>query len=321
MLGFLHFFGRLNVNDLAAEETIPSQYQIIFRMLPVFIRVIPVVCSLLIAVGVFCVCGALIYWLFQWFVKPVKRAWSPSMNSVGEAVGCLVIFLSAQILVASLLALLLTLGGPVVQIFQMALFSCLGGEIIVRLGITLCLAALTVGLLGRLGRLRSGRVRGRFAFWDLSAGSKDLFFTLGWILPVVFVVYVPIHFAGALFWRLAFILLGEQATLQDVVLAPFQQGTFAIVAVWLLSATVVPVYEEILFRGALYRALRDQMGLVPALLISSFIFALVHYNATALLPIMVLAILLACVYEWSGTLWAPIMLHVAFNFINFGFLA
>jgi membrane protease YdiL (CAAX protease family) len=79
------------------------------------------------------------------------------------------------------------------------------------------------------------------------------------------------------------------------------------------AVIVAPVTEEILFRGYLYPASKRFIGRAPAVWFSALIFAAIHHNAVALLPLCFLALLLALAYEFSGSIWAPIGIHFLFN--------
>ena len=112
-----------------------------------------------------------------------------------------------------------------------------------------------------------------------------------------------------------------------------------------LSAGVVAVLEEVLFRGALFGALRKALGWVRALLLSSLIYALVHfmesakfdgpvvwYSGLELLPRMLRGFgdwqamlpgflnltlagtLLALAYQRTGSLYFSIGLHAGWIF-------
>ena len=80
---------------------------------------------------------------------------------------------------------------------------------------------------------------------------------------------------------------------------------------------LAPVAEEVLFRGIIYPVLK-QTGF-PALAWwgSSLIFAGIHLNLMAFIPMTVLALVLARLYERTGNLLAPILVHVLFNATNF----
>ncbi|MGN6826727.1 CPBP family intramembrane glutamic endopeptidase [Paucibacter sp. M5-1] len=83
--------------------------------------------------------------------------------------------------------------------------------------------------------------------------------------------------------------------------------------------TLVAVFEELLVRGILFKALERVLGSVPALLASSLLFGLAHLpndGATLLstLNVTVAGILFAAAYLASGRLWLGIGLHLAWNF-------
>jgi membrane protease YdiL (CAAX protease family) len=89
---------------------------------------------------------------------------------------------------------------------------------------------------------------------------------------------------------------------------------------WLgiLSVVAAPPVEELIFRGLLYRGLRRSMSTPRAVVASALVFALVH-PPIAFLPVLVLAIFAAAVYERSKLLVAPIVAHATYNALLFAF--
>jgi len=82
----------------------------------------------------------------------------------------------------------------------------------------------------------------------------------------------------------------------------------------LVTAGLVPVCEEIFFRGMIYRFLRSRWPLWMAVGGSALLFALAHFNGRAswflLLPVFAfMGTVLALVYEWTGSLTNSILLH------------
>jgi membrane protease YdiL (CAAX protease family) len=73
-----------------------------------------------------------------------------------------------------------------------------------------------------------------------------------------------------------------------------------------------PLCEEILFRVILYSGFRRVLAPVPAVLLSSYIFALFHTVST-LIPIFVLALLLGALYERTRSLPAVFAVHALHN--------
>ncbi|MDR2668227.1 MAG: CPBP family intramembrane metalloprotease [Puniceicoccales bacterium] len=85
-------------------------------------------------------------------------------------------------------------------------------------------------------------------------------------------------------------------------------------AIALLGAVVLaPIGEEILFRGAIYRYLKGTMGAPKAAVASSLLFAILHGNLCALLPLFVLSLLITLAYEHDGNILPCIVMHCLFN--------
>jgi len=84
-------------------------------------------------------------------------------------------------------------------------------------------------------------------------------------------------------------------------------------AVIFMAVIMAPVAEEVIFRGYFYGVIRSYGGRLPALLTSSLLFAAIHVHLPSLLGLGILAIILCMVYERTGSLWASIAMHAAFN--------
>jgi len=95
-------------------------------------------------------------------------------------------------------------------------------------------------------------------------------------------------------------------------LAEAHEGTSTALIV-ISAAIIAPFFEELLFRGFLYRALRDRLGVGAALILSSLLFAMVHPSGYTLLPLFGLSCILALLYERTGSLVPSIALHSLHN--------
>jgi membrane protease YdiL (CAAX protease family) len=87
-----------------------------------------------------------------------------------------------------------------------------------------------------------------------------------------------------------------------------------------MAVVVAPIAEELFFRGVLYRFLKAKTGLIPALLLSAVLFALVHYSLHAFVGLVVLGVLLAVLYEKTADLRVSILFHAAFNMTSLAVL-
>lgn len=81
-----------------------------------------------------------------------------------------------------------------------------------------------------------------------------------------------------------------------------------------------PVVEEIFFRGFMYTAVKKHLGIIGAAFLSAAMFSILHTNVVGFLPIMTLGVLLAYLYETTGSLLASIAVHVIHNSIVVGFV-
>lgn len=80
-----------------------------------------------------------------------------------------------------------------------------------------------------------------------------------------------------------------------------------------LLVVIVPIGEEVFFRGFVYGGLRDRWGAVPAVLASAAFFSIVHLQLVHGLPILVLGVLLAFLYERTRSLVPVIVTHALNN--------
>ncbi len=76
---------------------------------------------------------------------------------------------------------------------------------------------------------------------------------------------------------------------------------------------LVPVAEELVFRGLIYRRLRGYSKVLPAVLVSAFLFGAYHGNIVQFIYAFFAGIGLAFVYEKKRNVFAPIILHVVMN--------
>jgi membrane protease YdiL (CAAX protease family) len=83
----------------------------------------------------------------------------------------------------------------------------------------------------------------------------------------------------------------------------------------LATSLIAPVGEELLFRGVLQSVLTARWGVYAGVIGSAFLFALIHADLVLFVPIFLMGILFSVLYRITGSLWAPVWLHVLNNFI------
>lgn len=98
------------------------------------------------------------------------------------------------------------------------------------------------------------------------------------------------------------------------VIAPESFTWLGFLVTLLGAGMLVPISEELFFRGALFTWFRARYNFPVALAASSLLFAIGHIDTVGVVASsLVLAVANAWVFEKSKTLWAPILMHVTTN--------
>lgn len=95
---------------------------------------------------------------------------------------------------------------------------------------------------------------------------------------------------------------------------------FGLEGLWAFLALVVviPVVEEMLFRGLLYGRLRQaHMSYWPAAIVVSALFAIAHGQLNVAIDVFCLSMVACYLRELTGSIWAGILLHMAKNALAF----
>ena len=103
-------------------------------------------------------------------------------------------------------------------------------------------------------------------------------------------------------------------TVQDSVKLLQTSNDHVVLGLMAFAAVIVaPICEEIVFRGYLYPASKKFAGPWVAAIFTALFFASAHGSLVALLPLFIFGLVLAYAYEKTGSLWAPIAIHLCFN--------
>ena len=129
---------------------------------------------------------------------------------------------------------------------------------------------------------------------------------------LAFCLAVPITF---LLGTLTQILVGDIPVITHPLITMLSDSETGIktLLIILVATVLAPLFEELLFRGFLYRALRDRLGVGFAIGLSSMIFATVHPSGYTVLPIFGLSVMLCLLYERTGSIVPSIILHSLHN--------
>ncbi len=89
----------------------------------------------------------------------------------------------------------------------------------------------------------------------------------------------------------------------------------SIVLMLFFIAVVPAIGEEFLFRGLIGRGLVARWGVVPGVLLTSLLFALVHVHPAQVISLIPLALFIHVAYLATRTFWAPMLVHFTNNAI------
>lgn len=78
---------------------------------------------------------------------------------------------------------------------------------------------------------------------------------------------------------------------------------------------LVPVAEELIFRGLIFNRMKRMLSANYAIVFSALLFALYHGNPIQMLFAVPMALILAWVYEKSGSFLCPVCFHIGSNLL------
>ena len=135
----------------------------------------------------------------------------------------------------------------------------------------------------------------------------------------LFLMLLPGVWIVALLWTKVLSGFEDLGLIEDIeqqeLVTLFQGGGDPVAIGLLVIAAVLlaPIVEELIFRGCLYRFLKSQTTLLPAQIASGLLFSMIHWNLLSFLPLVLVGIFLARVYEKTGSILVAIWFHAFFN--------
>ncbi len=80
---------------------------------------------------------------------------------------------------------------------------------------------------------------------------------------------------------------------------------------------LAPITEELIFRGFLYGKLRSRLSAIPAIIIVSVLFGLMHGQWNVGIVVGIMSIFLCIARELTGTIYAGVLMHMIRNGLAF----
>lgn len=168
-------------------------------------------------------------------------------------------------------------------------------------------AATIVGVLLSLSLLAIvTRQEKKSSLWAFSGFRRigmrqiGLFIGLGMLLSLMFGYILQLDILGQL-----------AVSHEQKVTSELTSGS--ILLVWITAGILAPLLEEIMLRGIVLRTLHHVYSLATAVVAQAILFALLHTHPYQ----MAYAFLLGLLFAWAAlrtrSLWAAILMHIAFN--------
>ena len=228
----------------------------------------------------------------------------------------MVAFVSYMALPLVLFAPLVLLRGPIHKLSADALgrleaFLEIGGSLLTALVAILVLRGVDVS--DRRDKMDNARpVSLRDTLYQLGYRSRDLPGDIATGLVGYVSLFVPLLAAGII----SMLLFSRFETPPHPVLmsiaalhTPYDRALL-----FIESAILPPLVEELMFRGLLYPALRERWGVAGGVILSAAIFALVHPTLPGgFLPLWSMGAIWAFTYERRGSLLPGILMHALNN--------
>lgn len=83
----------------------------------------------------------------------------------------------------------------------------------------------------------------------------------------------------------------------------------------LLGGFIVPLKEEMIFRGLIYPPLRQGYGKAKGILSAGLFFGLMHFDLIRFVPLVIGGLVLTFLYERSKSLWTSVVAHGVWNIL------
>ncbi|MCQ6268236.1 CPBP family intramembrane metalloprotease [Fictibacillus sp. WQ 8-8] len=160
------------------------------------------------------------------------------------------------------------------------------------------LAALLIVLLLLIPDMKDPSLRG---------GRVSRSSAVGWAILGIFMAYGAQIIAGLIEIKLLGIKPGSENTQMLVKIAKLTPYFMVVTSI------AGPILEEIIFRKIIFGSLYKRFNFVIAALISSLIFAAVHFDFTHLLVYTAMGFVFAFLYVRTKRLLVPIVAHVSMN--------
>lgn len=105
----------------------------------------------------------------------------------------------------------------------------------------------------------------------------------------------------------------DNPVIGQIVQAAGSSSVISTLIFYLTLGVMAPIFEEILFRGFFYAAMKPRIGTFPAMLASAALFALLHFDKGGVLMLFAIGFVLAYTFEKTRSLLPSMVAHGMWN--------
>jgi TPR repeat protein/membrane protease YdiL (CAAX protease family) len=193
--------------------------------------------------------------------------------------------------------------GFILTLFSISSETFLIRALLITVGLNLIVLAVPAGMALK----RRWKLRDSFSWYPVGGWSL-----LAWSIACVIVIFLfDILYTTTLEH---FSISVPRQWLQDQVLSLTSISELQIFI--FCGGVVIPVIEEFIFRGVIYKGLRAKLPAVIAVSITSLLFAVVHIEPWSFLPIFIMSFLLCYSLEKTKSIAVPIVIHSINNLVS-----
>jgi membrane protease YdiL (CAAX protease family) len=138
------------------------------------------------------------------------------------------------------------------------------------------------------------------------------------ITPAGFIVYLILS-AFLIMLATNFLPGFDANQIQEVGFSGLSQR-YEFILAFVVLVVIVPISEEVLFRGFLFGKLLKKIPIWAAVMVTSVLFAFLHGAWNVAIDTFALSIVLCVLRQITGSIWPSILLHMTKNGIAYYFL-
>lgn len=160
---------------------------------------------------------------------------------------------------------------------------------------------LSLFVLGAIYESRKKSIKQVFAFFKPCSG--------GFLVSVGGAVGLVLVVASLLYLIYSYLPLKNYMTLNR----PFSINNSYLGISLFIFVIVTPIYEELIFRGAIYYELTQALTVKWKIILQAFLFGVIHFNIIQTPYAFIFGIFLGLLRYWFDSIYWPILAHVTIN--------